>query len=791
MPDIADTYRMLKKEIIENEFKSLNDMQFKAVTQVKGAVLILAGAGSGKTTVLVNRVANLIKYGDAYKSDYVPMLSDEDFHLMGGYLLTLQSGERPDAASSAAIARLLAVDPVPPWQIMVITFTNKAAGELKARIGTVLGENASEVWASTFHSTCARMLRRDADRLGFSKNYTIYDSDDSRRLMKECLSDMGIPEKVLPHRAVLSEISRLKDMLISPQENMEAPHADYRQQKIAEAYVIYQRRLAAADAMDFDDLLFNTVRLLSENEDVLDYYQRRFKYIMVDEYQDTNKAQYEFIRLIADRYKNICVVGDDDQSIYRFRGATVENILSFENQYKNAVVIRLEQNYRSTQNILNAANAVILNNSRRKEKKLWTNVGDGDKVRIVSTDDEGEEARFVADTILDAVKAGAAFSDHAVLYRMNAQSNAIENVFMRSGIPYRVIGGFRFYERKEIKDVLAYLSVISNPGDSLRLKRIINEPKRGIGAASVAAAQEIAENAGCTLFEVLKNAENYAPLQRAAKKMKDFADMIEELAEKVPVITLHELLELVLDKTGYMKMLIAGGEAEADRVDNVNELSSSILQYENENEEATLSGFLEEISLVTDIDDYDENSDAVVLMTLHSAKGLEFPTVFMVGMEEGVFPSNRTIFEGPDEMEEERRLAYVGITRAKIKLYLCCAQSRMIYGKTTRNRPSRFVGEIPAELCDSDLDRLKKAAESAAAAVMQRTETIKKRHSHGFNVQADTNTYLPGDRVSHRTFGSGTVQKCTPMGNDMLLEIMFDTAGVKKLMANFAGLQKE
>lgn len=784
---------MLKKEIIETEFAALNNMQFKAVTTVSGPLLILAGAGSGKTTVLVNRAANLIKYGSAYDSDHVPPLRDEDFHLMGAYLCALQSDGKPPAELCGDISRLMAVDAVQPWQLMVITFTNKAAGELKARLKTMLGEGGDEVWASTFHSTCARMLRRDAGRLGYSSSYTIYDADDSRRLMKDCLRDLGVPEKTLPARVVLGEISRCKDALISPEENLKTVYSDYRQKKIAEAYVMYQKRLAAADAMDFDDLIFNTVRLLRENADVLEHYQRRFCHIMVDEYQDTNKAQYEFIRLLAAKRRNICVVGDDDQSIYRFRGATVENILDFENQYKDAAIIRLEQNYRSTQNILNAANAVISHNSRRKEKKLWTEEGGGDKIGVYTALDEGDEARYVADAILDAVRAGGHFSDHAVLYRMNAQSNAVENVFMRSGIPYRVIGGLRFYERKEIKDVLAYLSVISNPSDSIRLKRIINEPKRGIGAASVDRAQEEADAAGITLFEVLRRADEYPSLARAARKMKDFAAMMEELISAASEKSLHELLELTLDKTGYMQMLVSGGEAEADRVDNVNELSSSILQYEKENEEASLEGFLEEISLFTDIDGYDEESDSVVLMTLHAAKGLEFPTVFMIGMEEGVFPGYKTIFEAPEEMEEERRLAYVGITRARRKLYLCCAQSRMIFGKTNRNRPSRFACEIPDECCDGSFaPPVQTIVPSAAAAAPGRSAHARTSAFAGAAPAKKTAavSFSVGERVLHRTFGEGTVRKCTPMGNDVLLEIIFDTAGVKKLMANFAGLKR-
>ena len=630
-------------------------MQFEAVTSVTGPLLVLAGAGSGKTTVLVNRIANMIKYGDAYQKSDRLQLSDADRSMAEAFLRT-EAGELPVLPS-------IRVDAPAPWQILAITFTNKAAGELKERLVRMLGRDGNEIWAGTFHSTCARILRRHGDRLGYSSHFTIYDTDDMKRVIKECQKQLHIDDKMLPHRSILNEISRAKDALVDEQEYMASAGSDYRKRQIAGVYASYQQMLRANDAMDFDDLIANTVRLFQEHADVLEYYQEKFRYIMVDEYQDTNHAQYVFVKLLAQKYRNICVVGDDDQSIYSFRGATIENILSFEQEYKNAKVIRLEQNYRSTSNILNAANGVIANNTGRKGKTLWTANDGGSKVRVHTAPNEHEEARFIADIVLEHVRAGGRFSDHAVLYRMNAQSNIIENTFLRLGIPYKIIGGFRFYERKEIKDVMAYLSFINNPADDLRLKRIINEPKRGIGAATINAASDAAATLGVSLFEVISHADEYAGLSRTATKLQMFAKKMQELIDRASELSVHALLELVLDQSGYMTALRAEGAEAEDRINNVNELMSSILSYEAETDEPSLSGFLEQIALITDIDSYDAEDDRVVMMTLHAAKGLEFDNVFLAGMEDGIFPGSQSIFAGQQELEEERRVGYVGRSR--------------------------------------------------------------------------------------------------------------------------------
>lgn len=809
MTDIENGYIALRKNIIKKEFSRMNEMQFEAVTTTDGPLLILAGAGSGKTTVIVNRIANLCKYGSAYASQTAPGITEADINEAKAYLDDM----------SGIMPRRLAVYPVRPWEILAITFTNKAAGELKERIEKMLGaEGARDIWAGTFHSVCAKFLRRYGDRLGYTSHFTIYDTDDQRRLMKEVQKQLKIDDKVLPHRAILSAVSHAKDSLIQPAEFAKSAGADFRMKQISDAYTYYQRLLKEADAMDFDDLMINAVLLLEQNEDVLDYYQNKFTHIMVDEYQDTNHAQYMLVKLLADRHCNICVVGDDDQSIYRFRGATIENILSFEKQYKNAKVIRLEQNYRSTGNILDAANAVIDHNSARKGKNLWTENDTGEKIKVYTARDEQGEARYVADLILDNVRAGKKYSDHAILYRMNAQSNALENVFVRSGIPYRVIGGFRFYERKEIKDVISYLNVINNPSDSVRLRRIINEPKRGIGQTTVDNAAAIADGLGISLFEVFKTAEQYPGLTRAAKKLSEFTIIMDNLIAAAAELSIHELLELTLDKTGYLLSLQAQGEEAKDRVDNVNELSSSILQYEQENDEPSLSGFLEEVALVSDMDSYEPSSDTVVMMTLHSAKGLEFDTVFIVGMEEGIFPGNQSIYGGPEEIEEERRLAYVGITRARSSLNITNANTRMLYGTTGRNRPSRFLNEVPADYTETESAQISTfggghsgaqtaAGYSKAAAAGGSKSAYSSKGDLGFarttasersalvsdSASASKPTagqYSVGDRVSHKVFGVGEILKITPMGNDSLLEIVFDKAGSKKIMANFTKLEK-
>ena len=638
---------------MQEKLKKMNPRQLEAVLHTEGPLLILAGAGSGKTTVLINRIAYII---------------------------------------DQSLAK--------PWQILAITFTNKAAGELKERLTAMLGDTGGDVWAATFHSTCARILRRDGDRIGYSSHFTVYDTDDSKRLVKDCQKALNIDDKMISHKSILSEISHAKDSMLSPADYQAAAGSDFRLAKIGAVYELYQKRLREADAMDFDDLLGNTVELFRQCPDVLEYYQNRFRYIMVDEYQDTNQVQYEFVRLLAEKSKNLCVVGDDDQSIYKFRGATIENIMSFEKSYPNAKVIRLEQNYRSTKNILNAANAVISNNEERKGKTLWTENPEGDKIQIHTSSNEQDEAGFVATTILEQIAKGRKYSDFAVLYRMNSQSNILEKVFVKSGIPYRIIGGHRFYERREIRDMIAYLSVINNPSDEIRLRRIVNQPKRSIGDKTIATASEIAGALGESLLEVLGRADEFDSLRRASVKLKAFYDMMQELidANDDESVSLHELYELILEKTGYIEALRGEKEEAETRIENINELASNLLKFQEENgEEATLSAFLEEVSLMTDIDNYDETADTVVMMTMHSAKGLEFPVVFLPGFEEGIFPGLQAIYD-PNEIQEERRLCYVAITRAKESLYLLNADSRMLFGSTSRNRPSRFSLEIPLDL---------------------------------------------------------------------------------------------
>ncbi len=784
----------LRKKIIEKEFSRMNNMQLKAVLHTDGPLLILAGAGSGKTTVIVNRIYNLIKFGKAYNSsDCYFQVSDYDLQLMQDYL----DGNVTDIFD---IEDLLSVDAAKPWQILAITFTNKAAGELKERLVKMLGNQGEDIWASTFHSFCARVLRRDGDKLGFSSSFTIYDTDDSKRMMKECMRMLEISDKMLPVKTVLNEISNAKDSLISPTEYAKNAGSDIRLQMIARAYIKYQQMLKNADAMDFDDIIVNTVKLFEEHPDVLAYYQNKFKYVMVDEYQDTNHVQYRLTELLAAKHRNICVVGDDDQSIYRFRGATIENILLFEERYTNTRVIRLEQNYRSTQNILDAANAVIANNEGRKGKNLWTDNGEGELITLSICYDEREEGRFIADTIIDNVSGGKNWSDHTILYRMNSQSNAIENALVRSAVPYRVIGGHRFYERKEIKDALAYLTVISNPSDDIRLRRIINEPKRGIGDTTINHAMEIASGIGTSLYEVFKNAGDYPSLSRAENKIRTFIDMMEDIRMKADSLMLNEIFELVMAESGYLESLALDKDTYIDRTENLNELSSNLLKHQDEVENATLGTFLEEVSLMTDIDNYNAEADTVTLMTLHSAKGLEFPHVFMAGMEEGIFPGMQSMYI-PSEIEEERRLAYVGITRAKEKLYLTATKTRLLFGSTTHNRPSRFVSEIPSKL----IDNISKNSITTAQQIMFQPQEKRAEKSYSIpkhyqtkseSVQQKTTsksdkvTYNVGDTVVHNAFGKGVILSVQPVGGDYFLEIAFEKASTKKIMAAYAKLKK-
>ena len=800
----------LRRAVLEKDFARMNDRQKQAVFTVNGPLLILAGAGSGKTTVLINRIANILRYGDAYNSTYLRDDLDENdiaackAYIENGTPLTTESQEH------------LSVSACAPWRIMAITFTNKAAGELKDRLCAMLGETANDIWASTFHSTCARILRRDGERIGYSSHFTVYDTDDQRRLMKSILKELDISEKNITPKSILNEISRAKDSLISPAEYALTVGDDFRLKIISRAYTTYQKRLEDADAMDFDDLINKVVELFKKCPDVLEYYQNRFRYLMVDEYQDTNHAQYTFVRMLAEKSGNLCVVGDDDQSIYKFRGATIENILSFENTFQNATVIRLEQNYRSTQNILDAANAVIEHNTERKGKTLWTQNGTGAMIHLHTAENETDEAERITKIILDGVAAGRKFSDYAVLYRMNSQSLTFERNFAKSGVPHRIIGGTRFYERREIREMIAYLSVINNPSDEMRLRRIINTPKRSIGDRSVEVAAQIGQQTGETLFEVVSHAKDYPALSRAANKMTLFAAQMQGLIElnNDEKVTLGELYDELVERIDYLNFLKTDDpESAEDRAANVQELASNLRRFEEENPEGTLSDFLEEVSLITDIDNYDNNADSVVLMTVHSAKGLEFPVVFLPGMEENIFPGMASVYV-PSEVEEERRLAYVAITRAKEELYIFHAESRMIFGMTNRNRVSRFVEEIPETLVEhtrsrdysarpvsmpsfggakpfGEAPKTKSVAEAGGFTPKPRVNklsgwTLGENNQHEEKVRRFRREY-PNTEVNE--FYSDSLS-ATPMANDTLLEVAFDKVGTKKLFANFARLTK-
>ncbi len=782
-----------RRRYIESQFANLNPEQRKAVMTTDGPLLLLAGAGSGKTTVLINRIANLIRFGCGSDSMLVPDTVTEDDVL---FLEQLSAGATANERARADY--LCAVEPVLPWNIIAITFTNKAANELKERLCDILGDEGQNVWAMTFHSACCRILRRDIDRLGYSTSFTIYDTADSERIMKEIIKDMGLDDKAFPAKMALSIISREKDRMVGPDEMMENVKVaqDMRLYHVARAYKRYQTKLKENDALDFDDIIFKTVELFQNNEDVLHFYQKKFRYVLVDEYQDTNHMQYLLTSMLAGYHENICVVGDDDQSIYRFRGATIENILDFEKQYKGSKVIRLEQNYRSTQSILSAANEVISHNIGRKGKNLWTNNGQGSPITVYEAADEGAEASYVAGQILASHNKDG-FKSNAILYRTNAQSNALEYAFKRNGIPYRVIGGTRFFDRAEVKDMLAYLCIIHNRNDDLRLTRIINNPPRGIGPKALESAQRMAQAEGCGLYEVINDPYSYGPLEKLAGKFLAFTKIIEELAALLEEgMSLTEFYDQVLIRTGYVQMLEdKPTEENKTRLENVKELKSSIASYLQNAEVPSLAGFLEEIALYTDIEQYNDSDDAVVMMTMHSAKGLEFPNVYLVGFEDGLFPGTRAIGDR-EEMEEERRLCYVAITRAKKNLTISHARQRMLYGRTTPGMQSRFLKEIPDDLTVKKGSFI--SAYSAAG-----------RYSH-FNDEPYTHSkpanYVPkiptatsqsankahgivlnkGDMVQHTAFGKGMVLSVLKMGGDAMLEIAFDKIGTKKLMLNAA-----
>ena len=817
MTDLERRFIQARHDAIATEYSNLNPCQRQGVLATEGPLLLLAGAGSGKTTVLIHRVANLLRFGRGSDTDEIPIpISEDEVQFLEQYAAA------PDAAQRPLMEYLCAVEPARPWEVLAITFTNKAANELKERLGRMLGEEvAADVWASTFHSACVRILRRDIDRLGFDRSFTIYDSDDSKRVIKDIIKELELEEKSFPPREVQSIISRAKNDMQTPEDFAEQGKAinDWRKIRMGKVYSLYNKKLRDANALDFDDLLWHTVRLLETAGDVREYYQRKFRYILIDEYQDTNALQYRLAALLTNQAKNICVVGDDDQSIYRFRGADITNILSFERQFKGARVIRLEQNYRSTQNILDAANAVIRHNQGRKGKTLWTENGRGELVTVKTTYNESDEANFVLGQIMMYYRRGGSWGDCAVLYRTNAQSNAMEYACKRNGVPYKIYGGLKFFDRAEVKDMLAYLCVINNPTDDLRLRRIINVPARKIGAATVDKAQLIAARYGLTLYDVLCRAEEFPELKSSAAKLKPFTDMIEEMRRRLPDCPLPEFYDYVCERSGYAPALREKDDVESrGRLENVQELKSSILTYlENaEGTEPSLSGFLDEIALYTDLDSRADGDNCVTMMTMHAAKGLEFPQVFVVGMEEGLFPGNRAMGDGA-EMEEERRLCYVAMTRAREKLTLTNARQRTLYGRTTPCMPSRFLNEIPEENMEW-LSKPQPRSESweerdsdygdrgygsyggygqrSAAPVVTRREPAEPKagalRSAAGASKAEPKAAAPrmqiqaGETVEHDAFGRGLVLSVRTMGGDALVEVAFDSVGTKKLMLKMA-----
>ena len=737
---------------MNNMLDKLNERQKEAVLATEGPVLVLAGAGSGKTTVLVNRIAYMIS----------------EKHIR-------------------------------PWNILAITFTNKAAREMKDRIERLLGDTAKDMWIGTFHSVCVRILRSCIDLLGYSRDFVIYDTADTKTVMKECLRELDIDEKSFPVRNVLSIISNAKNDLMDAATFENVYKSDYRMSIIAKIYYRYQTKLRKNNAVDFDDIILNTVKILSENPDVLSKYQDKFQYILVDEYQDTNNSQYLLINLLAQANRNLCVVGDDDQSIYKFRGANIGNILNFEDDYSDVQKITLDQNYRSTQNILDAANSVISNNKGRMGKSLWTSNGDGNKVFVYTGTNEYDEARYIARQIKKHFDEQGSFSDCAILYRTNAQSRVIEEMLMRESVPYKVLSGLRFYDRKEIKDIIAYLRVVYNPNDDVSLARIINEPKRKIGNATLEKARNIAREKETSLYDVISHADDYPEFKTAIKKLLAFSEIIQSLIKLKDTVTIEDLTGRILNDTGYMPALVMEDTTESKtRIENLGEFISVITEFEkNEETGNTLGEFLENISLVSDIDGYDENEDSAVLMTIHSAKGLEFPIVFLSGLEEGLFPGMRSM-ESDDDIEEERRLCYVAITRAKEQLYITKTISRTIHGKTMPTTASRFFKEIPVEYLEDKTTLQPKVAKVMQDLGVRNAAAPKKEvymtKGFGSNVKSSGSTdyskFKAGDTVEHRTFGRGEILKATPCGNDCILEIQFESIGFKRLMAAFAKVKK-
>ncbi len=784
----------IKRKIIENRYKGLNQKQKEAVFTTEGPLLVLAGAGSGKTTVIINRIAHLIEFGKAYTDTYVPEISPEEMEILEWYA----NGEIDEVSES--LEEYLVSEPVSPYNILAITFTNKAAAELKSRLTKRLGDIGNNVMASTFHSACVRFLRRDSERIGYEKSFNIFDTADQITVIKECMKELNIDSKNFSPKAFGAVIGRAKDRLLSPEDFMKEAGKDYFAEIAAKVYVLYQKKLKSYNAFDFDDLICCTVRLFEENPDILEYYQNRFKYILVDEYQDTNHAQYRLVSLLAGKLKNICVVGDDDQSIYKFRGADISNILGFEEEFENAKIIKLEENYRSTSTVLDAANEVIKNNRGRRGKELWTKNEKGDKITVFCADDERGEARFITENIDKLNLDGASYNDIVILYRMNAQSRVIEDALLRGAIPYRVLGGLRFYDRKEIKDLTSYLRLIQNHGDNVALKRVINEPKRGIGDTTIDKIESIASETGKSMYEVCQKAGDYADLSKAKNKIAGFCEIIDSLSQSLKEeIGLEDFVNMVISRSGLISALeIEKSVENQTRIENIKEFVSMVVDTVKNNPETTLETLLEDISLVSDVDNYDESAETVTLMTLHSAKGLEFPNVFLVGMEEGIFPSMRAL-ETEEELEEERRLCYVGITRAKKRLFISNAKCRTLYGATKYQKASRFIEEIPEELTEKKLPPRNKSAfgtfdgegfvggfggkakpsfEKADANIGKTQERAKKASFESFSA---------GDKVIHTAFGQGVVKSANPMGADLFLIIEFEGAGEKKLLASYTG----
>ena len=801
MQETIQKYLKAKRALFDKVYgERLNPQQRRAVFTVGGPLLVLAGAGSGKTTVLVNRIVYLIKYGNAYFSEEYPEgLTTEAAEILEGAI-------DMSAEEIEEILPQFASSPASPWSVLAITFTNKAAREIKDRLLRAFGDEqvASSVWSGTFHSVCLRILRRYGDRLGYREGFSIYDTDDKKRMITLCMKELNIDEKRLAPKAVANAISIAKDELKSPDE-MDISR-DPRGKDVYAIYKLYQKKLMEYNAVDFDDIIMKTVELLETDSEVREYYQNKFKFVLVDEYQDTNYAQFVLTKLLSDKYRNIMVVGDDDQSIYKFRGATIENILNFDKTYSDASVIKLEQNYRSTGNILEAANAVIRNNGDRHEKRLWCDKGAGEKIILHESEDQNDEGRYIIDRVNAGIKRdGRKYSDFAVLYRINALGRSLQTSFAKSGVPYRVVGDMGFYDRKEVKDMMAYLSVLVSPFDNLRLKRIINEPKRKIGQTTVDAIEQIASQRGVSMYEVVKNASEHTALAKNAEKLSAFSSIIEKVRGEKTLPS--EMIAALFETSGYKDMLTAEGFEGEGKIQNVEEFIGAAVEYETRCKdsgiEPTAPGFLEEISLVADVDKYDETADAVVLMTVHAAKGLEFPIVFLAGMEDGIFPSIQNIGEA-EEMSEERRLAYVAITRAKEQLYITHAKERMMYGKTTYNQLSRFVKEeLPKNLIFEDSPRRRQpqgygAYQNARPVERQNyftemrrpVDLAPKKREHQGAAEYGIIRFAPGTRVMHDMFGPGEILSSRDMGGDVLYEVRFDNGQTKKLMATFAKLKK-